>query len=480
LYYGYFERHFLNCHAIIIAIVIIPFSLAQVDVDECEDLAGRFEIASMPTVLLIRGGNTPKSIVGRVQGGGPQFLAEFGRVLGTTLTDSEAVRLTKYNQSQADRAEDDSDTPSVLANMSTSQQQLEVLSTAPLADMNPFVVACAPAPLKSLSSGTGSSLPFDVSRHESAGTAVARSVLDRIEADVKAYAGYVSSTPVTRMIHLTDADVAAFFAGDLKAEDDVQRALSEMRELQVKLRRLKDDDERMVQDCVTLLEKASNWVDISEDALTTEQKAARLRFLLQRTARQNAPVWIEFLFGTLLSSSGDADLLALNPYLDEKTRTGITKLVTTCMLRANRVGHANRCIGAVISLENLLTKVRPLIVSKLNDFLRIYDIVWQYDSSISTDVLLITYMFIRHACNLANQLILINQFINQSMVAGVGYVCEGSREVEQRHDAQDRAGSRRPRQEPDYGAPLHQEGDRDRRGRRRTQQPQSLRSAISR
>jgi len=84
--------------------------------------------------------------------------------------------------------------------------------------------------------------------------------------------------------------------------------------------------------------------------------AMRTRFLLNRIAGQNAHVWVEFLFGMLLSSKGEADLLRLNPYLTPSALRCITHLVTLSMLRANRLGHVNRCIGTAISLESLLTK----------------------------------------------------------------------------------------------------------------------------
>ncbi len=60
------------------------------------------------------------------------------------------------------------------------------------------------------------------------------------------------------------------------------------------------------------------------------------------------------MYGSTLSSAGDADLTALNPYLARSTLDLVGRLVVATMLRANRVGHANRCLGAGIALLALV------------------------------------------------------------------------------------------------------------------------------
>jgi len=96
-----------------------------------------------------------------------------------------------------------------------------------------------------------------------------------------------------------------------------------------------------------------NWVSES----TENKDYEKTRFILNRIAGQNSFIWSEFLFGVLLSSSGEIDLLKLNPYIDGKTLQVLLHLITITMLRANRLGHTNRCIGTAINLEELLSKV---------------------------------------------------------------------------------------------------------------------------
>lgn len=217
-------------------------------------------------------------------------------------------------------------------------------------------------------------LAFDVSKHEAAQTAPAASVLKRFKDDVNAFASSANTAKVPKMQHLSDLDIANFFdpsvseADKATAEANLSQALAGVRQLIRKLYELRDADAQMVQDTIPMLESAANWVpgdkvsSAGSTGSTTELPSSKTRFLLNRIAGQNAFVWVEFLFGMLLSSKGEEDLLRLNPYLSAETVTAINHLVSMSMLRANRLGHTNRCIGTAISLESLL--VKALKVSK--------------------------------------------------------------------------------------------------------------------
>lgn len=60
------------------------------------------------------------------------------------------------------------------------------------------------------------------------------------------------------------------------------------------------------------------------------------------------------LAGATLSSKGAEDIQSLNPYLEPGTLDLLLRLVGVTMLRANRVGHANRCIGMCVRLLGLV------------------------------------------------------------------------------------------------------------------------------
>ena len=135
------------------------------------------------------------------------------------------------------------------------------------------------------------------------------------------------------------------------------------KQLLKQLQLLKDSDAQMIHDIVPMLSKAANWIDMAnihsnESSDIHFNQLGKLKFSLNRFAGRNTIIWIEFLFGTLLSSNGENDLLKLNPYLSPENIKTIMDLITVTMLRSNRLGHTNRCIGTAINLENLIDKVK--------------------------------------------------------------------------------------------------------------------------
>ena len=199
------------------------------------------------------------------------------------------------------------------------------------------------------------SLSFDVSTHESANTAVAASVISRIREDVIAYANHANTSKVPKIENLSDIDVKNYFEGDVSAEEILKSALLNVKELLKCLYDLRDCDARMLEDTIPLLEKAANFVDLDDD--DESEKDKKVKFILKRLSGKLPVCWIEYVFGSLLSSRCEEDLLKLNPYISSDTLASLLDLVSSAMLRANRVGHINRSIGVAISLEELLVKI---------------------------------------------------------------------------------------------------------------------------
>lgn len=64
----------------------------------------------------------------------------------------------------------------------------------------------------------------------------------------------------------------------------------------------------------------------------------------------------------MISTTGEEDLKRLNPFLDSGIIQTVMNLTSITMLRANRLGHANRCIESAISLEKMLKTVLDLSI----------------------------------------------------------------------------------------------------------------------
>jgi hypothetical protein len=146
-------------------------------------------------------------------------------------------------------------------------------------------------------------LPFEVSGHEAARTAVAKSMLHRMREDVGHYASAANDTPSPKMMHLSDVSVRGFFAGDAACIAEMELALSSVRELMGRLRNMRDEDSDSVRSAIRLLESAANYIDVGGGGFT--QRKDRTLFILRRAAGQAAVAWPEYLFGALLSSIGE-------------------------------------------------------------------------------------------------------------------------------------------------------------------------------
>ena len=140
-----------------------------------------------------------------------------------------------------------------------------------------------------------------------------------------------------------DSDVDKFFEEDdgadgLLAARALKAALSNVRALGTRLQKIKASDLQMVKTTLPLLQRAANEVNIVSDHQSEEEKTEKIRFLMRRQAGQNVRVWLEFMFGTLISARGKQDLHGLNPYLADATLDTMLSLVSIVMLRLTASG----------------------------------------------------------------------------------------------------------------------------------------------
>jgi thioredoxin-like negative regulator of GroEL len=322
-----------------------PALFLTVDIDVCDEVASKFRIDSVPNITFLRDGE----IRAQIKGAAPDFSEQFTRNLGTALTKQEQNIILKFNSNSPGN-----NIVGILRNMETTDEEVRILATHPLRNCREFI---APVMRNDLGlCDINPRLNFDVRAHEASKTAPAQSVLTRFNEDVTAFATDANTLPLLKMKHLVDNVVYRYFEGDSSATKELQEAMVILNELMSKLEVQQDCDSSMIQNAVPLIETASNWVTVDESDELPE-KISKIKFMLSRVCGQNAFVWVEFLFGALLSSHGEDDLTRLNPYLPKSTLETVFSLVAACMLRANRLGLTNRCIGSVISLQGLLKSV---------------------------------------------------------------------------------------------------------------------------
>ena len=141
---------------------------------------------------------------------------------------------------------------------------------------------------------------------------------------------------------------------------------SNKKQLQIllsELNQIRDEDSRCMMEIVPFLRHVSNYVGLESSRVEVTSVGlekniignARTLFILKQIFGRVPKISIEFLFGATLSTSGSADISALNPYLEkEGTLELMMRLVNVSMLRSNRIGHANRCIVMTLQLLKLV------------------------------------------------------------------------------------------------------------------------------
>lgn len=324
----------------------------KVDIDNCDGLAKTYAINKLPTIKFFRGGSESTDVLGTITGGGPQFLAEFLKAVPKLLTPAELKLLSSQTQQASASA----------GNWSTNEPEITLLSECPLNDFAKYTTKITRE--QQNRDAVSAVLPFNIDNHDFARTAVAKSMLARMKDDISAWAHEANNDPMLVIKGLYESSLREFFANQPKVVQQMNQTRTEIQTLLEDLRKSRDKDAALIQDIIPLFETAFNYVDIPADVdLNDKQKAERLekiKFLLRRQSGQESVIWLEFIFGSLLSSHATADLKRLNPYLDDKIADSILNVVSVSLLKANRVGHANRCIAATLKLLSMVDKVISL------------------------------------------------------------------------------------------------------------------------
>lgn len=334
----------------------------KADIDENEALAERFSIKSVPTLLFMRGGNGVAHVQERIEGGGagmaPHFMAALQKL--AKRTDLEAM-------AQWDAATRGPSFGAALG-IEVTGDALNQLSLCPLGNLSADHVRLSTRTERGLAAVDGKLEALDgVASHESASSAVAKSMLERMTADVAAYAADENARLEGHINGLGDVDLTTFFAALGGNETAMLAARASLSTLLATMKGIRNEDARSISDVIPLLRHAANYVQLGHGDEAHEQ-VGRTLFVLKQACRRVPEISVEFLFGATLSSRGATDVSNLNPYLNPGTLNLLQRLIGVTMLRANRVGHANRCIGMCVRLLGLVDKALKTEPSERGSF----------------------------------------------------------------------------------------------------------------
>jgi len=250
-------------------------------------------------------------------------------------------------------------------------------------------------------------MPFDLSKHNSADSHVAREMLKRLEKDMKLHADMENARRVPAILGLMESDFTPLSANSPDAQilgSLVAKGIATLEKLIERLLRLRQVDAKQIDLLTeTLIEKA-NKVPVEQDryillsgaedplerkdeleqgswseaiqataAISSpdpsaavkpsqeqidsfNEQANRYLFLIDRKAQKETRVWLEYLSAATLSEDASAELLRLNPFLSKENIQVILRLTVGFMVRVNRVGCVDRCLSRALGLVQLLQK----------------------------------------------------------------------------------------------------------------------------
>ena len=193
-------------------------------------------------------------------------------------------------------------------------------------------------------------LPFDVSRHPSAQTHVAKSMVTRLINDCKIYAKQENTVPVPKMCTLLDSDIDEYINNP--AGSGSKAAVAQIELLVQKLQNLKRNDTDFVG------ENIQKTVELANSVGSETTKRAHKIYLAARSSGTETSINFPFLIASLMSTSAESDLRRLNPFTSVEQAKRVFDLTVSVLLHAIRIGQTSRSIAIARNLLAMLKKLR--------------------------------------------------------------------------------------------------------------------------
>uniref|UniRef100_A0A0G4G6D4 ubiquitinyl hydrolase 1 n=1 Tax=Chromera velia CCMP2878 TaxID=1169474 RepID=A0A0G4G6D4_9ALVE len=246
--------------------------------------------------------------------------------------------------------------PDAVGNLYTTEDDLEFLTEAPLgfAYMNSSLVQ-EYEPKDIDIPDVSSKLPFEeISNHPVTHPFVAKEMLDHLRDDMKEFAAYASAQRHKRLqgLHKLDA-VQKLLPGSPGAPTARAEMKKSLEDLRGRVLATRDNDSNFLSAALPLLSRSAN--DISLGTLHNDS-TAKLRVALRRTALLEAELSLELILAAIVDEDATNRWIQLNPLLTEERCEALVDLVTLVLLRANRIGQANRVAEHLDALIDLIVK----------------------------------------------------------------------------------------------------------------------------
>eukprot|EP00466_Bigelowiella_natans_P001199 jgi/Bigna1/76726/fgenesh1_pg.43_\ len=244
------------------------------------------------------------------------------------------------------------------AHVGTSKADLEALLSSPLRDvgLSSFISMVKAEDEEAKVSGE---LGFDISDHPEAKSHVAKSMLSRLRTDIKDYATKMNSKKRPQLAHFSRSDIARYIKN--RRDPGIDKAIAMLSLLVQKVDVIRSKDLFVLPKAVDFALKLSNKVpelDAKQPGGMFSEEYAKLRLLVARISGSRPMIDLEYLMASRLSSQALLDLQKANPFISQEHHKIINNVTLSVMLRANRIGQANRTISAAIKLIRMLKGVQ--------------------------------------------------------------------------------------------------------------------------
>ena len=243
--------------------------------------------------------------------------------------------------------------------ISVSEDKLEAFRCAPLAVLGDLSQYCLNLSRQEAGlPGVSDAIPFDVSKHDQSRSEVARSMMSRLRDDVMHFANQHNQGSHPRLPFLLTDHIDTCVADP--SSTLLSQAIDKLSGLITDLESLREADYLCLNSTLPLLSSIANTVPLPDKSKAdmSESDLAAYSFYLRRYTGGEVHLWHEYLFGALLSSAHEEDLMKLNPYLTPDGIIQICDLVGSVLLHANRIGQINRSLLDARHLLKLLDNWR--------------------------------------------------------------------------------------------------------------------------
>ena len=204
------------------------------------------------------------------------------------------------------------------------------------------------------------SLPFDLSRHPSAQSAVGKDLLHRIKEDVSGYAASCRKEKIPKLKFLS-ADLIEAFTADT-SHSGIKDVIDSLEELVAHLHQLQRQDGIHVESTIRAVHAAANCIPLCQrtsaalvNASETSVLTSKARLALSRLAGHSALLSMETLTGMVISSTACEDITCLNPHAQSVPE--LLNAMTAMLLRTSRICLANRVVSHARALQASLRRL---------------------------------------------------------------------------------------------------------------------------